>query len=78
MSDTSRKINNFFEFSNRADIQSVLSKIIISERQTKILEMFYIKKFSIQHIADKLFCSVDTINKELKKIRQKIETVLPL
>lgn len=70
--DTVRKVNEFFRLATRADIDRILSKIVLSERQSRIFEMFYIKRQNIGFIADTLYLSIDTINKELFRIRSKI------
>ena len=44
MSATVRKINKWFENANRYDINIMLEKIVLSDRQTRIFEMFYIKR----------------------------------
>lgn len=70
--DTVRKVNEFFRLATRADIDRILSKIVLSERQSRIFEMFYIKRHNIGFIADTLYYSPDTVAKELKRIRAKI------
>ena len=44
MSENSRRVNNFFKSANRADLQIITDDIIFSERQEKVMEMFYLKK----------------------------------
>jgi len=70
--DTVRKVNEFFRFATREDIDRILSKIVLSERQSRIFEMFYIKRHNIGFIADTLYYSPDTVAKELNRIRAKI------
>lgn len=65
-----KKINKWFDQANRADVNELLSKVILTERQTRIFEMFYLKRQDVGFIADKLCFSQDTINKELRKIRE--------
>lgn len=74
--DTVRKVNEFFRSATRADIDGILSRIVLSERQSKIFEMFYIRKQNINFIADTLYFSADTVSKELKQIRAKISKAL--
>lgn len=74
MSENSRRVNNFFKNANRADLQIITDDIIFSERQEKVLEMFYLKKKGINFIADTLNISSDSIKKDLYGIRQKIIT----
>ena len=74
MSENSRRVNNFFKSANRADLQIITDDIIFSERQEKVMEMFYLKKKGINFIADTLNISSDSIKKDLYGIRQKIIT----
>lgn len=74
MSENSRRVNKFFKNANRADLQIITDDIIFSERQEKVMEMFYLKKKGINFIADTLNISSDSIKKDLYGIRQKIIT----
>ena len=72
MSATVIKINNWFKNANRYDVNILLEKIVLSERQTRIFEMFYIKRFNIGFIADSLGFSERVISEELNVIRHKV------
>lgn len=76
MSDLIKFINSFFKQAIKEDVDEVKSKIILSERQEKIFEMFYIKRNDINFIADTLGVCPMVINNELKTIRQKIIKVI--
>lgn len=76
MNSTVRRINQWFRNANRADVNDLLSKIILSERQTRIFEMFYIKRQNIGFIADNLCCSPTVISEELFLIRDKISVII--
>lgn len=76
MSDLIKFINSFFKQAIKEDVNEVKSKIILSERQEKIFEMFYIKRNDINFIADTLGVCPMVINNELKAIRQKIIKVI--
>lgn len=76
MSETVRKINKWFENANRYDVNILLDKIVLSERQTRIFEMFYLKRQNIGFIADTLGFSERVIKEELEKIRDKIERAI--
>lgn len=67
-----KEINSYFKTATRADVNDLLSKIILSERQTRIFEMFYLKDMNIGFIADTLGCSQSVISNELNEIRCKI------
>jgi DNA-directed RNA polymerase specialized sigma subunit len=71
-----RTINAYFIIATRADVNELLSKIILSERQQRIFEMFYLKRQNIGFIADTLGFSERVISEELDIIRRKISTVI--
>ena len=76
MKHTVIKINAYFKTATRADINDLLSKIVLSERQTRIFEMFYLKRQTISFIADTLGSSQPVICRELGIIRDKILTII--
>ena len=76
MNATVRKINQWFKTATRAEVNDLLSKIILSERQTRIFEMFYLKRQNIGFIADTLCCSPTVISEELFLIRDKISVII--
>ena len=76
MSATVRKINEWFRNANRYDVNELLEKIILSERQARIFEMFYLKRQNIGFIADTLGFSERVISEELSLIRDKISAVI--
>ena len=71
-----KEINNYFKTATRSDVNDLLSKIILSERQTRIFEMFYLRDMNIGFIADSLNVSQSVINKELEEIRCKICVII--
>lgn len=77
MSAQTKAVNHFFSTACRADVEKILSLVVLSERQEQIFSMFYLKKKDVNFIADKLNYSPDTINKELRKIRNKISFFMP-
>jgi len=76
MNSKVRRINSWFSRATCADVNDLLSKIILSERQTRIFEMFYLKRQTIGFIADTLGASQPVINRELNLIRDKILTII--
>lgn len=76
MSVTVRKVNEFLKTATKAQVNDILEKIILSERQSKVFNMFYIKQNDIGFIADTLYISRTVINQELKIIRDKVLVVL--
>lgn len=77
MYDDVKIINNYFRNSTKKDIENLLSNILLSDRQEKIFNMFYIKKQNVGYIADTLFLSEPAIYLELRLIRKKIIKVIP-
>ena len=73
-----KRINAWFKTATRADVNDLLGKIILSDRQTRIFEMFYLKRQNIGFIADTLGFSERVICEELGTIREKIEKGLNL
>lgn len=71
-----RTINAYFKIATRADVNELLSKIILSERQQRIFEMFYLKRQNIGFIADTLGFSERVISEELDIIRRKISVII--
>ena len=71
-----KKINQWFKTATREDVNNLLGKIILSERQTRIFEMFYLKRQTIGFIADTLNCSPTVISEELNVIRSKISVII--
>ena len=78
MSQTIRKINNFFNNAISSDIEKINKNIILSERQEIIFRMKYLQKKDINFIADSLNVCPMVINNELKIIRKKIARILEL
>jgi len=72
-----KRINQFFKTATRADVNELLEKVILSERQTRVFELFYLRDMNIGFIADSVGCSQSVINEELKLIREKIGKAMP-
>lgn len=78
MSKIIKSINNFFRNAIKKDVDKINNELILSERQQKIFEMFYLKKQNIDFIADTLCVCKMVVNNELKIIRNKIARILEL
>ncbi len=76
MSKQSKGINSFFILADREEVNDVLSRIILTERQHTIFEMKYINGKDINFIADTIGLSSYSVDKELRKIRAKIAKAL--
>ena len=73
MSAIVRTINAYFKIATRSDVNELLSKIILSERQQRIFEMFYLKRQNIGYISDNLYISERVVSEELNIIRNKMK-----
>ena len=71
-----KRINSWFNTATREDVNNLLSKIVLSERQQKVFKMFYLKRKCIWFIADTLCCSSSVISEELNVIRKKISVII--
>ena len=78
MSKIIKKINDFFRNAIKKDVDKINNELVLSERQQKIFEMFYIKKQNIDFIADSLCVCKMVVNNELKIIRNKIARILEI
>lgn len=78
MSQLVKDINLFFRNATKEDVTKLLSQIILSERQEKIFEMFYLKKKDVNYIADAVGISESIVRLEMNKIRLKIQRVLKI
>ena len=76
MSQTVKNINALFKTAIRSEINELMSKLALSDRQTKIFEMFYIQKKDIWMISNEIGICEAVVNRELKKIRTKIAKVM--
>lgn len=76
MSDTTRKINNFFKFATKSEIKIIEDELILSEHLMKVYTMFYIENKDIDFIAFKLGFSRGKIEADLKTIRMKLSKLI--
>lgn len=76
MSKDIKRINTFFRTALKDDVDSLRERIILSQRQERIFDMFYVKKNDIGFIADSLNVCVSVVNDELRLIRWKILRVI--
>ncbi len=76
MSKDIKRINTFFRTALKDDVDSLRERIILSQRQERIFDMFYVRKNDIGFIADSLNVCVSVVNDELRLIRGKILRVI--
>lgn len=72
MSDAVRAINAFFRDATRAEVDALLGRTVLSERQEKIFSMYYIRRQNIGFIADTLGASYSVVKREVQEIRRKL------
>ena len=76
MSELSKRINEFFNFTPKSEINKVKDNIVISEHLKRVLEMRYIEGRDIDYIAFKTGYSRGKIESDLRKLRKKIEPLI--
>lgn len=74
--NTVRIVNRFFNKATKSDIDKVMSEIILSERQSKVYDLYFIKRHNVGFIADSLFISPTVIYREINRIRNKVFGVI--
>lgn len=72
MSKDSIKVNAYFKAAVKRDVDFIKDNIILTDRQSQIFEMYYLKKQNIDFIADSLYSSRSAVCNELKIIRDRI------
>lgn len=75
MSDT-KEMNAFLRNATRQEVDSAVSEIILTERQEKVFNLYFIKKKDVNFIADTLCVSPRVINREIHETRRKILPVV--
>lgn len=78
MSATSKAVNEFFREAVRKDVEGLACELLLSDRQLRVYDMFYLKRHDINFIADTIGCCPRVVQKELKTIRKKIVNALGL
>ena len=76
MSELSRRVNRFFSTALRSQVKEIKDEIILTERQQRIFDMFYVEKKDINFIADTINWSAGAVKNELCKIRKKLIKIL--
>lgn len=75
MSDT-REMNAFLRNAAKPEVDSVLSEIILTERQEKVFGLYFIKRKDVSFIADTLCISPRVICREIHEVRCKFLAVV--
>ena len=78
MSATSKAVNEVFRNAIRKDIDGLAYDLLLTQRQNKVFEMYYIQKHDINFIADTVGCCSRVVQRELRVIRKKIVSKMNL
>lgn len=76
MSELSKKVNQFFNFTPRDEINKIKNNIILSDHLMNVLKMRYEEGRDIDYIALKTGYSRGKIESDLRKLRKKIEPLI--
>ena len=76
MSSQTKAINEFFRLALKEDVESILDRLVLTERQRWIFDLKYVHGHDINYIADMIGTSSYSVDKELKRIRSKIAKAL--
>lgn len=76
MSELSKKVNQFFNFTPKSEIEKVKNNLVVSEHLMKVLEMRYMQGKDIDYIAYVTGYSRGKIEADLRKIRKKVEKLI--
>ena len=71
-----KAVNKYFRTAIRADVDRIKNDIILTDRQDTIFDMFYIKRKDRLFIADTLCISPTVVDRELRRIRDKILQII--
>ena len=78
MSSQIKAINEFFRMAGKGEISCINDRIVLTDRQTRIFEMKYIRGLDIGFISDALGCCPRVVQKELRIIRTKVAKAIGL
>jgi len=72
MSKDSIKVNAFFKTAVKKEVDYLTENLILSEKQKKIFNMYYLERQCIDFIADSVNSSRSAVCSDLKIIRDRI------
>lgn len=70
--DTARAVKRFYDTASKAEASALEAGLMLTDRQRKVLDMYYHRGACVGFIADTLGFSQLVICKELARIRQKL------
>ena len=74
--DKVKLINSYFKFADKSKIEELKSKVLFSDRQLQIFDLYYVQKKDCGFIADYLCVCPGVITKELHAMREKMVRVI--
>ena len=72
MTEIVRDVNAWIKNATKREVESVLDKIILSDRQKKVFDLYCVRGLGIGFTADTIGVCPMVVNNELKIIRMKI------
>lgn len=76
MSELSKRVNEFFKYSTKSEIEEVKNQIYITKHLESVMNMFYKEKRDIDYIAFKTGYSRGKIEADLRLIRNKLKKLI--
>ena len=76
MSVEVKTVNAYFKEALKSDIDNIVDKLALSDRQLDIFYRYYVKKQDVGFIADTIGVCEAVISRELKKVRKKIIKII--
>lgn len=74
--DKVKLINSYFRFADKSKIEELKKKVLFSERQLQIFDLYYVQGKDCGFIADSLCVCPGVITKELHTMREKMVRVI--
>lgn len=74
--DKVKLINSYFRLADKSKIEELKRKVLFTERQLKIFDLYYVQGKDCGFIADSLCVCPGVITKELHAMREKMVRVI--
>lgn len=74
--DKVKLINSYFKFADKSKIAELKNKVLFSDRQNIIFDLYYVQGKDCGFIADSLCVCSGVITKELHAMREKMVRVI--
>lgn len=70
--DMARAVRRFYDHACKDEVESLEGRLLLTDRQKRIVELYYHRGYDITHVADSIGASSRTVGRELSLIRTKI------